>query len=175
MAVEVVHRPLTLNEARRIHRELKTTPNILGYTVRELRQQRDLFAAEVDNCFAGICFNTDLPLGWSEVAVLYVLPEFQGQGIGRTLFTLACARCHDRGRHTFVLSRNPTVVRWMEETGFAVAPASWRAPLAFHLYGFWYMSNLYRWIEAFRICGSLRNARPMMQGIRKHTTIKSAS
>ena len=51
--MEITRRPLTRAEALRLHEELKTTPNILGYTVRELERLSDVQVAEVEGGVRG--------------------------------------------------------------------------------------------------------------------------
>jgi GNAT superfamily N-acetyltransferase len=169
MQITVTQRMLTTDEARTIHLALRTTPNILGYTIGELKSQRQMFVATVEGEFAGICFNTDLLFGWTEIAVLYVLDHHQGKGIGKTLFDTAFAQCQERQRHIFILSRNPVVVHWMEQKGMIVEKANpAHAPLAFHLYSFWYMAHPYRNIESFRKLPQLLKTPPLMQGILRY-------
>lgn len=165
--MNIVHRPLTLEEARLLHRELKSTPNIIGYTVGELRAKRDVFVGEVDGRFAGLFFSVDLPFGWTELAVLYVLPAFRGHGLGRTLFDSAYRRAEERRRHIFVLSRNPAVVEWMREKGMEVSAVGFKAPLAYHLHSFFYMAHPYRNIEAFRKLPQMLKGAPLMQGMKR--------
>lgn len=147
----ITARPLTLSEAKRLHEELKTTPNILGYTVRELTHFPHVLVAETEaGAFAGACISKDLLLGWTDIAVLYVLPDFRGAGIGARLFKDAFARAQERQRHIYVLSRNPSVIRLMEQSGMETTRAVWKAPLAVHLHQQCHMSSLYRVREAFR-------------------------
>src|SRR5690348_2059765 len=98
-----IHRKLTEAEAILLHEELKTTPNIFGYTVKELNRFTDVFVAEVEGEFAGACISKDLSFGWTDIAVLYVLPAFRGRGLGTELYTAAWQRAQQRGRHIFTL------------------------------------------------------------------------
>lgn len=168
--VTIVPRRLTAEEALCLHRELKTTPNILGYTAGELRAQRDVYVAECEGRMVGACFNTDLPFGWTEIAVLYVLPDGRGQGAGRALFDAAWERIVSRGRHIFVLSRNPIVIGWMEEKGMQVTRAGKRMPIGFHLYSMVYMAHPYRNWEVWRKLPQMLRCPPMMEGIWENPT-----
>ncbi len=165
---EIVHRPLTLPEAQRLHEALRETPNILGYTVRELLGLSDVFAAQEDGKFAGVCFSVDMAQNWTEIAVLFVLPQFSGLGIGTALFKAAWDRANERGRHVYMLSRNPQVVGWMRARGMEVRAAGWKAPLAVHGYMARYMASRHRWSESFRKRRAIRQCPPLMQGIKKH-------
>jgi len=149
-AVTLARRPFTRDEAARLHAEIKTTPNILGYTVPELLRFRDVFVAETDGAFAGACINHDLAFGWTEISVLYVLPAYRGRGIGTRLFTAAWEDARKRGRHVFTLSRSPEVIHLMERLGMEMTRSMWRAPLAFHLHMNRHMMSWYRTREMYR-------------------------
>ena len=123
----IAHRPPTRAEALKLHQELKTTPDILGYTVRELERLSDVHVALAGQEFAGACWSVDLALGWTEIAAFYVLPEFRGMGSGERLFRAAWDRTQGCQRHVYVLRRNPKVVGWMRELGMTVGGRLWRA------------------------------------------------
>lgn len=165
---ELQHRSLTADEAVRLHEALKSTPNILGYTVFELRRLTDLFVAEVDRQFAGVCVSVDLPQGWTEIAALYVLPEFRRSGLGRRLFRAAWEQAQCRRRHVYVLSRNPQVVSWMRELGMAVDDQLWRAPWPVQCFMARHLASRHRVSEGFRKRHEIARCPPLMQGIRKY-------
>jgi len=165
---EIVHRPLTRSEAVQVHKDLKETPNILGYTVRELLGLTDVFVAEADGgAFAGVCFSVDMAQSWTEIAAVFVFPAFEGRGIGAALFDAAWDRAITRERHLYLLSRNPKVVDWMRVRGMEVSEAGWRAPLAVHWYMARYMASRHRWAESFRKRKALSQCPPLMQGIKR--------
>ncbi len=163
----LIHRPLTLAEARQVHAALRDTPNILGYTVRELTRLSDVYVAEADGVFAGLCFSVDMAQNWTEIAALFVLPRFRGRGMGDALFAAAWERAWTRKRHLYVLSRNPQVVGWMEARRMEVSAVGWKAPLAVHWYMARYMASRYRWAEGFRKRKAIRASSPLMQGIKR--------
>ncbi len=138
------HRPLTREEASLLHEELKTTPNIFGYTVQELMRFSDVLVTEVEGSLAGACISKDLAFGWTDIAMLYVLPAFRGRGIGRELYTAAWDRAAQRDRHILTLSRSPEVIHLMERAGMALSRSVWKAPLALHLHMNRHMCSLYR-------------------------------
>ena len=70
-------RVLSQIEAALMHQELKSTPNILGYTVSELMRFQNVIVAEVDGSFAGVCISKDLLFGWTDIAILYILPDLE--------------------------------------------------------------------------------------------------
>jgi len=164
---EIFHRPLTHSEAERLHAELKTTPNILGYTVRELTRLSDVYVAQVGGNFAGACFCVDLMQDWTEIAALCVLTDFRGAGLGRKLFWTAWKRTQERRRHVYVLSRNARVIEWMREMGMTVDEKLWRAPWAVHCYMPRYMASRYRFTESVRKRNEIGQCPPLMQGVKK--------
>ncbi len=171
--MKIVHRPLTRAEAVRLHLALKETPNILGYTVRELQRFSDVYAAEDKNesgetKFAGACFSVDLMQGWTEIAALCVLPEWRSCGIGAALFAAAWQRAQQRQRHLYVLSRNPQVIHWMRARGMQVDGSHFRAPAAVQWYMARHMASGYRFREAFRKRRAIAQCPPLLQGIKKY-------
>jgi GNAT superfamily N-acetyltransferase len=171
---QISRRPLTHEEAVRLHLELKTTPNILGYSVRELERLTDVQVAEAGGDFAGAGWSVDLIQGWTEIAALYVLPEFRGRGIGETLFRAAWDHAQGRQRHVYILSRNPRVIGWMQELGMRVDGKLWRAPLAVHWYMQHYMANWYRGAESLRKRKEIRRCPPLVQGVKRFVRTEPA-
>ncbi len=165
---DINHRPLTLAEAGQVHLALKDTPNILGYTVRELTRLSDVYVGEEDERFAGVCFSADLHQNWTEIAALCVLPHFRGRGVGRALFQAAWDRAQARRRHVYVLSRNPQVVGWMEAQGMEVGGKMRHAPLAVHWHMARHMASGYRIREGFRKHKAIGQCPPLLQGIKKY-------
>lgn len=167
MTIPTSNRRLTRPEANQLHHELKSTPNILGYTVHELERLTDVQVAEVDGRLAGACWSVDLPMGWTEIAAIYVLPEFRGSGIGKALFLAAWGRAQEWERHVYVLSRNPQVVGWMRELGMAVDGKLWRVPLAVHWYMQWYMMSWLRVGESVRKGRQIARCPRLVQGVKR--------
>ena len=176
--MEIVFRPLTHAEAVRLHQALKETPNILGYTVRELMRFSDVSVAELENDneekFAGACFSVDLRQGWTEIAALCVLPEWRGRGIGKALFAAAWERAQARRRHVYVLSRNPQVIQWMQALGMQVDGHHWKAPSAVQWYMVRHMASWYRSREGFRKRGAISRCPPLLQGMKRYGEKTSA-
>ena len=107
--IQIVRRRLTPREAACLHEELKSTPNILGYTVRELLLFSDVLIAEAPSetraaNFAGACLSKDLLFGWTDIAALYILPAYRGNGISSRLYATAFAHAQERNRHIYTLS-----------------------------------------------------------------------
>ena len=166
----LTHRKLTSEEAALLHAELKTTPNILGYTIRELLRCSDVWVAEEDGAFAGACISKDLRFGWTDIAVLYVVPAFRGRGLGRELYDVAWKRAEQRGRHILTLSRNLEVIVMMKRRGMRVSGSMWKAPFAMHLHMQCHMMSVYRLREGLRKGRQMQTESPLLVGIRKHAS-----
>ncbi len=163
----LIFRSLTLQEAQTLHEELKTTPNILGYTVRELLGFQESLVAEEVGAFAGVCLSKDLRSGWTDIAALYVLPAFRGRGLGAELYGAAWRRAEQRRRHIVTLSRNPTVVSLMERLGMEIRPSMRNAPFALHLHMQCHMASLYRTREMLRKFRAMKDAPPLLCGVKR--------
>ena len=164
----LVHRSLMEAEALRLHEELKTTPNILGYTVREILAWADVFVAEVEGEFAGVCASKDLLFGWTDIAALYVLSDFRGSGLGTELYTAAWERARQRQRHIFTLSRSPAVIHLMERFGMEIHHSMLAAPLAVHLHMNRHMMSVYRIREARRKSIANKGLARLVSGVKRH-------
>lgn len=163
----LTHRLLTHTESALLHIELKTTPNILGYTIEELNGFRDVIVAEVGGCFAGVCISKDLLFRWTDIAVLYILPEFRGQGLARELYTFAWNKAVSRDRHIFTLSCSPEVVHFMQDFGMKTTKSFWKMPLAVHLYMNRHMMSRYRISESIRKSRIMKRTMPLTGGTKK--------
>jgi GNAT superfamily N-acetyltransferase len=170
-AATLARRTLTREEARVLHEELKTTPNILGYTVPELLRFREVIVAhDAHGVFAGVCLSKDLTFGWTDIAVLYVLPAFRGRKIGTLLYAAAFDEAKRRERHVFTLSRSPEVIGLMGRFGMDRVRSLWRAPLAVHLHMNCHMTSAYRIRESIRKAALLKNSHPLVAGTKKRGT-----
>ena len=167
-AVTITHRKLTPREAQILHEELKSTPNILGFTVRELRNMRDVHVAEADGTFAGAALSMDLPFRWTDIAAVYVLPGFRRLGIGDGLLRAAWDCAVNRNRRLYMLSRNAAVVVWMRAQGMVISKYIVTAPLAVHLWMPIYMTSWHRTKESFRKSREIQKCPELVQGVCKN-------
>ena len=163
----LTHRPLTELEATALHTELKTTPNILDYTVRELLRFEDVWVADVNGEFAGACISKDLRWRWTDIAVLYVLPDFRGRGLARELYTAAWERATSRKRHIYTLSCSPEVIHLMTQFGMETHREIWKAPLAVHLHMNRHLMSRYRWAESLRKQREMKRVTGLIGGTRR--------
>ena len=96
-----------------------------------------------------------------------MLPRFQGRGLGKALFAAAWDRAWARGRHLYVLSRNPQVAGWMEARGMKMGAAGGQVPLAVYWKTARHMASRYRWAEGFRKRRAIQACPPLRQGIKR--------
>ncbi len=160
-------RALSQTEAVLLHDELKTTPNILGYTIPELMRFQNVIVAEVDARFAGVCISKDLLFNWTDIAVLYILPEFRGRGLARELYTAAWENAILKRRHIFTWSCSPEVVHLMEDFGMTTSKSMFRMPLAVHFHMNVHMMSWYRISESIRKGRAMKRVMPLMVGTKK--------
>lgn len=167
------HQVLTQAEAGLLHEELKSTPNILGYTVGELNRFTDVFVAEQDGNFAGACISKDLLFGWTDIAVLYVLPAYRGRGLARELYSAAWKSAEHRMRHIYTLSCSPEVIHLMEQFGMEMQKEMWMAPFAVHLHMNCHMTSWYRLKEGIRKARVMKRAVPLIGGVKRSKFVTS--
>jgi GNAT superfamily N-acetyltransferase len=167
----LVQRQLTREEAALLHRELKTTPNILGYTIWEIVRFQDVTIAEIDGRLAGVCVCKDLLFGWTDIAVLYVLPEYRGRGLASELYSDAWSRCIERKRHIYTLSRSPAVIHLMKRNGMEMSTSMMMAPLAVHIHMQIHMSSLYRIAESVRKGFTMKRESELIGGIKRYSAL----
>ncbi len=93
----LLDRPLRPDEAQQVSAAIRETPNILGYSPRELLCIPSCLVAETGSGeIAGICGLKRLSRKWSEIAFILVFSPYRKQGIGSALFRLACRRLESR-------------------------------------------------------------------------------
>ena len=163
----LIQRSLTSAEAALLHTELKTTPNILGYTIPELLRFAHVLLAEEQGQLVGVCLSKDLWFGWTDIAVLYVLPEFRGRGVARELYTAAWKNAEERGRHIYTLSCSPAVIHLMKHFGMETSCSMLRAPLAVHLHMNKHMMSWYRTTEAIRKARTMKRSARLVGGTKR--------
>ncbi|MGD2086574.1 MAG: GNAT family N-acetyltransferase [Candidatus Aminicenantes bacterium] len=119
----IVKRPLKKEESRLLVEKIKYTPNISGYTAREWRRCKHVFVAENSRGgLLGACMNDDFARKWTEIAVLFVLEEYRGKGIGNAFLRLSLKDLSRRHRNILMISRNPLVTQMMKKAGFEIFP-----------------------------------------------------
>lgn len=146
----LIDRPLRPDEARLVSGAIRETPNILGYSPRELLALPSCLVAEAENgAFAGVCAIKRFTQKYSEITFILVLPAYRKRGIGAALFHEAFQRLRNQGYTILCISREPSILRLMEEANMNFI-AEWRLPLVVHLAKMHHYSSLYRFCEGFR-------------------------
>lgn len=162
----LVDRPLRPHEAHQVSSAIRETANILGYPPRELLAIRSCIVAEADDgTLAGVCAIKRLSRTCSEIAFILVLPDYRRQGIGSALFRQAFQRLADQEQTIICISREPSVLRLMEEAGMRFLP-EWRLPLIAHLARMRHYASAYRFRESFRKIPLYRCQPPFRYAIR---------
>lgn len=113
--LKIIKRRLSTAEVEYFINEIKTTPNITGYTKKEWNNFNNIWVAEVNHEIVGIVVNTNLLKSWVETSIVYVISSKRNQGIGKALFLSAFNSALRENKNIYYVSRNPIVIRWMKE------------------------------------------------------------
>lgn len=83
----MVHRNLEHEEAEVVVQLIRNETTITGYSMEEWMSKRDVVvcADAMTGALLGVALVHHLLPGWSEIAVVLVLPEWRGRGIGARL------------------------------------------------------------------------------------------
>lgn len=156
--MKVIHRrKLTRTEAGILVSALRDTPNITGYSLEEWLRFSDVWVAEVDGKFAGVAVNEDFGSYWTYITALFVMPEYQGKGVGKELFGTQLAVIQECKRGAYTCSRNPMVIKWMKSSGMSLSSTMWTAPLPILFYYLTFYISLYRLREFLRKSKEFKN------------------
>ncbi len=140
---------LTKSEIGQIVDFISLTPNIIYYSPQEL-SSLVAYKYYVDSKMVGFCLIK--AIGWSqnwlEIAILGVLDEYQGQGIGSQLFKKALV--DSDGKLVYTTTTNPKVQKMMIDEGFEIFNNPWRLPLEITWDNLGYILNAHRIREFLR-------------------------
>ncbi|MCC5622565.1 GNAT family N-acetyltransferase, partial [Nostoc sp. CHAB 5715] len=158
MMFKVLKRKVTIPEAEVLIKQIKMTPYIMGYCLKEWVEAEHIIVAENENCsLMGACLNYDFSQDWNKIAALFVLEEFRGQGIGRYLFYESVKDAIERNKNVYTISSNPIIIKMMKELGFVTFESLFKFPekyqneqLVFYLHSISWLLNLYRTKEIIR-------------------------
>jgi GNAT superfamily N-acetyltransferase len=156
--VKINKRKIEVSEAELIVEKIKSTPNIVGYTTDEWLKGEHIIIAEDDRGqLLGACFNYDFAKNWTKIAALYVLEEFRGRGIGKKLFYSSFDDAIQRDKNVYTISRNPTVIKIMNELEFTLFDSFFKFPdrfkldrLDFYIHSSQWLASPYRIQEIVR-------------------------
>ncbi len=143
-------RSITLSEAHVLVHALQATPNITGYSVKEWMSFSDVWVHESNGKIAGVATSQDFGSYWTYMAVLFVFPEFQKQGIGKELFTAQIEDIKQRKCGAYTCSHTPAVLTWMKECGMSLSTNMWKSPVLILIYYCTFYLTLYRLKEFLR-------------------------
>ncbi|WP_219892043.1 GNAT family N-acetyltransferase [Chamaesiphon polymorphus] len=137
---------------------IKYTPNIVGYTRKEwLKCEHIIIAEDERGQMLGACLNYDFAEKWTKIAALYVFDEFRGRGIGRSLFYKSFDDATNRHKNVYTISRNPTVIKMMNELNFTTFDSFLNFPdrfqpdlLDFYIHSLQWLASPYRIQEIVR-------------------------
>lgn len=158
MPVQIIQKRFTKDEARIAQKEIRTSPDITGYSIRELLRLKTVFKAFASNEFAGACANFDFPpwLGetggrnWTELSAYIVFSKHCNQGIGKLLFQTAYKDAIQRGKNIYIVSRNPAMIKIFKKENFQIINSFWQLPVAVIIDTFIFAISWYRAKEFLR-------------------------
>ncbi len=119
MNFRIIQRQISEAEAKLLIQEIKKTPYIMGYTLKEWLKAQNIMVAEDENGnLVGVCLNYDLNQKWHKIAALFVLEEFRGRGIGKSLFYASVEKALETEHNIYASSANPITIKMMDDLGF---------------------------------------------------------
>lgn len=114
---DVLKQRLSPEEASILVKAIQKTPHISGYSQQKwLRSEHVIVAKDERGNIMGACLEDDFGASWTEIAVIFVLPEHRGKGIGRQFFEMACADILERGRNIIIMSSEVGIRKVIEES-----------------------------------------------------------
>lgn len=143
--------------------EIKTTPNISGYTKKEWERFKDVWIAEAEGKAVGVVVNKNFSKDWAETPILYVHEPHRFKGIGKRLFKEAIKSAKGAKKNIYYVSRNPIVIKWIKEEKMKIVPIN-KMPLSVFLHFLKKMLNFYRVKEFIRKIMVLKTEGPYIHG-----------
>lgn len=161
-----VRRNLQSHEAQTIVDEIKITPNITGYSLREWLSFKEILVAEDETGkMLGVCLYYDFHQNWSFISALIVLKPFRGMGIGKNLFERACDNILGNSKNIYTASKNPIVIKMMNNMDFILFDSFFKLPKDYKKYQLTFTLRLINWIfSGYRLKESIRKAK--LYGVR---------
>jgi len=150
MNIKITQEKFLESEAKIVQSEIAKSPDITGYSLRELLGFESVFKAYSDGEFAGACINFDFGERWTELSGFVVLPKFRGQGIGRALYQTAWEDAVNRKRNIYVVSRHPAMQKIMCRSDLKIIAEFRKLPRAIRLHSLRFAISWYRLLEAIR-------------------------
>lgn len=156
--VKILKRKIAQSEAELLIKEIKRTPNIIGYSLKNWLEAEHIMVAEDEKGnLIGACLNYDFHKNWNKIAALIVLDEFKGRGIGKTLFYESFKDARKRKKNVYTISANPIVIKMMKDLGFVRVKSFFelnrvcqKNKFLFYWHTLQWVVNLYRLQEIIR-------------------------
>ncbi|MBU7585133.1 MAG: GNAT family N-acetyltransferase [Nostoc sp. TH1S01] len=156
--VKILKRKVTKSEAELLVKQIKLTPNIIGYSLTEWLAAEHVIVAEDEDCkMLGVCLNYDINKYWYKIASLFVFEEFRGKGIGKLLFYESYKYAVKRHKNAYTISANKIVIKMMRDLDFLLFDNLLNLPkmvskhkLVLCLHSLIWITNLYRIQEVIR-------------------------
>ena len=166
--VKIIKAKFTRTEVKIVQKEIRKSPDITGYSLRELLVFKNIFKAYLGGEFTGGCIGFDfpprLPSGlrpaetdgetgggnWTEPSGFLVLPKFRGQGIGKLLYKFAYDEAVNRRRNIYIVSRNPAMQKIMRGSNLTIITKFRQLPQVIRLHSLGFAISWYRLFEAIR-------------------------
>ena len=148
--VEIKNQRFSASEAKVVQSEIKKSPDITGYSLRELLSLKNVFKAYSSGNFAGACANFNFGHNWTELSAYVVLPKFRRQGIGRLLFRSALKDATSREKNIYIVSRNPAMKKIIAGNGIKIVESFWQLPTAVKINSLKFAISWYRAAEFLR-------------------------
>lgn len=148
--IVIKQRKLKEGEISLLMDEISRTPFMIGYTKRELQKFPNVFVAEYEGEFAGVCANIGMGFNWVEVGPILVLEKFRGLKIGKQLFEIAFDAAVSKQNNIYMVSLNPIVKKWMQEREMTLANHVFYLSFIIIWHDIKMFFSLYRILEYFR-------------------------
>jgi GNAT superfamily N-acetyltransferase len=159
MNYKIVKRKVSKDEAVKLVEEIKKTPKISAYSIKEWMKCGNVLVAQNKNGeMFGACLNDDFSRKWTELAALFVFEDFRAQGVGKALFHASLEDMKLRKRNILTMSNNPFVIKMMKKAGLDIIKSldSLESPydehrfVLTHFYETRWMFNFFRIKEVIR-------------------------
>ena len=157
---QLLERQLTSREADILVREIKLTPNITGYSLKEwLEFDKVLIAENNTGEMIGVSLYYNFSKNWTFISVLFVLEDFRGKGAGKQLFYKACDNILHSERNIYTSSREPIVIKMMHDLGFEIFNTLFTLPEQYKKYEFDFFWRGLIWIiSSYRLGEIIRKS-----------------
>ncbi|NEO03845.1 MAG: GNAT family N-acetyltransferase [Moorea sp. SIO3I7] len=172
--ITVLKRKVSKSEAELLVKAIKSTPNIIGYSLKEWLEAEHVIVSENEKGnLLGACLNYDINRDWYKIGALFVFKEFRGQGIGKSLFYKSVEDAVQRGKNVYTISSNPIVIKIIEDSEFEKVSKFfdltkvWKEDrLFFFKHTVVWIMNLYRIKEIFRKTIVFNSNAPFVFGVK---------